>query len=80
MKLSILCQSPVVEGRSAAQAVHETVTLARAAEDLGYHRFWVAEHHSDRALASASPEVMISHLASITRRMRVGSGGVLLPY
>lgn len=80
MKLSILCQSPVVEGRSAAQAVHETVALARAAEDLGYHRFWVAEHHSDRALASASPEVMISHLASITRRMRIGSGGVLLPY
>ena len=80
MKLSILCQSPVVEGRGAAQAVHETVALARAAEELGYHRFWVAEHHSDRALASASPEVMISHLASITRRMRVGSGGVLLPY
>lgn len=80
MKLSILCQSPVVEGRSAAQAVHETVALARAADDLGYHRFWVAEHHSDRALASASPEVMISHLASITRRIRVGSGGVLLPY
>ncbi len=80
MKLSILCQSPVVEGRSAAQAVHETVALARAADDLGYHRFWVAEHHSDRALASASPEVMISHLASITRRMRIGSGGVLLPY
>lgn len=80
MKLSILCQSPVVEGRSAAQAVHETVALARAADELGYHRFWVAEHHSDRALASASPEVMISHLASITRRMRIGSGGVLLPY
>ena len=80
MKLSILCQSPVVEGRSAAQAVRETVALARAAEALGYHRFWVAEHHSDRALASASPEVMISHLASITTRMRIGSGGVLLPY
>jgi luciferase family oxidoreductase group 1 len=80
MKLSILCQSPVVEGRSAAQAVHETVALARAADALGYHRFWVAEHHSDRALASASPEVMISHLASITTRMRIGSGGVLLPY
>jgi len=80
MKLSILCQSPIVEGHRAADAVHETVALARAAEALGYHRFWVAEHHSDRALASASPEVMISHLASITTRMRIGSGGVLLPY
>ncbi len=80
MKLSILCQSPVVEGRSAGQAVHETVALARAADELGYHRFWVSEHHSDRALGSASPELMICHLASITQRIRLGTGGVLLPY
>jgi luciferase family oxidoreductase group 1 len=62
------------------EAIRNTVSLARLADDLGYHRFWVAEHHSDRALASASPEVLIAHLASVTRRIRVGSGGVLLPY
>lgn len=78
--LNVLCQSPVSEGMSAAQAVRNTVELARCADELGYHRFWVAEHHSDRALASGSPEVMIAHLAALTSRIRVGSGGVLLPY
>ncbi len=78
--LSILCQSPVSEGMRPRDAVQHTVTLARDADELGYHRFWVAEHHADQALASASPEVMVSHLASITKRIRVGSGGVLLPY
>jgi luciferase family oxidoreductase group 1 len=80
MKLSILCQSPIVVGRTAAEAIHDTVRLARLADDAGYHRFWVSEHHSDRALAGSSPEILVSHLASITRRIRVGTGGVLLPY
>lgn len=78
--LNILCQSPVSEGMSQAQAVHNTVSLARMADEHGYHRFWVAEHHSDQALASGAPEVLIAHLASITDNLRVGSGGVLLPY
>jgi luciferase family oxidoreductase group 1 len=80
MKLSMLCQSPVIEGRTPSQAVAETLELARCAESNGYHRFWVAEHHSDKALASASPEIMIARIASMTERIRVGSGGVLLPH
>jgi len=78
--LNILCQSPVSEGRSPADAVRHTIDLATEADTLGYHRFWVAEHHSDRALASASPEVMIAHLAASTTNLRIGAGGVLLPY
>jgi luciferase family oxidoreductase group 1 len=78
--LNILCQSPVSEGMSPSQAIHNTVALARAADEQGYHRFWVAEHHSDVALASASPEILIAHIASVTQRLRVGSGGVLLPF
>ena len=78
--MNILCQSPVSEGMSAREAVGHTLTLAQDAEALGYHRFWVSEHHSDAALASASPEVMIATIAAQTKRLRVGSGGVLLPY
>jgi luciferase family oxidoreductase group 1 len=80
LELSILCQSPVVEGRTPAEAVNETSELARRADQFGYKRFWVSEHHNDRALAGASPAVMMSHLASVTSRIRVGSGGVLLPH
>jgi luciferase family oxidoreductase group 1 len=80
MKLSILCQSPVREGQSHEAAVRETVTLAKLADKSGYERFWVAEHHSDCALASGAPEVMVAHLAAVTERLRVGSGGVLMPY
>lgn len=80
MKLNILCQSPVSDDISPAQAVRNTVDLAQRADALGYHRFWVAEHHSDNALASGAPEVMIAAIAASTQRIRVGSGGVLLPY
>jgi luciferase family oxidoreductase group 1 len=78
--LNILCQSPVSEGMTQQQAVHNTVDLAKLADGLGYRRFWVAEHHSDAALASGAPEVMVSHIASVTQNLRVGSGGVLLPF
>jgi len=78
--MNLLCQSPVSAGMTPAQAVRNTVDLAKRADALDYHRFWVAEHHSDQALASASPEVMIAHLASVTQRLRIGAGGVLLPY
>lgn len=77
---NILCQSPVSEGMTPRQAVSNTVQLALDADSLGYHRFWVAEHHSDHALASGAPEVLVAHIASITQNLRVGSGGVLLPY
>ena len=80
LPMNILCQSPVSEGMSPQEAVAHTMTLAQEAEALGYHRFWVSEHHSDAALASASPEVLVSAIAAKTTRMRVGSGGVLLPY
>jgi luciferase family oxidoreductase group 1 len=80
LDLGILCQSPVSEGMTPVEAVRNTVALAREAEVLGYERFWVAEHHSDVALASASPEVMVAHIASVTNRIRVGSAGVLLPF
>lgn len=81
MTLNILCQSPVSEGMTPSEAVAHTVELALAADALGvYDRFWVAEHHSDRALASGSPEVMVAAIAARTERLRVGSAGVLLPY
>ncbi len=78
--LNMLCQSPVRAGQTAVDAVNETVDLARHGERLGYHRFWVAEHHSDPGLASASPEILIARIASVTQRLRVGAGGVLLPH
>lgn len=78
MRLSILDQSPVVEGRSAAQAIRETMDLVALAERLGYHRYWFAEHHGSASFASASPEVMMAHAAATTQRMRLGSGGILL--
>ena len=80
MKLSVLDQSPVIAGHSAAQAVAETLALAHRVEALGYHRYWLAEHHAIAALADPCPEVLLARLGAETRRMRVGTGGVLLPY
>ncbi|WP_100398723.1 LLM class flavin-dependent oxidoreductase [Bacillus sp. FJAT-44742] len=79
MKLGILDQSPISKGESAGQALNHSVLLAQRAEQLGYSRYWVAEHHSTAGLASSSPEILMTHIASNTNRIRVGSGGVLLP-
>jgi luciferase family oxidoreductase group 1 len=79
-RLSVLDQSPVPEGSTGAQALRNSIDLARHAEQLGYHRLWVAEHHGTPALASASPEALIGPIAATTSRMRVGSGGVMLPH
>src|SRR5512141_62621 len=79
-RLSILDQSPIISGHSPAQAVAETVKLAQAADALGYHRYWLAEHHAVAALADPCPEILLTRLASATARIRVGTGGVLLPY
>jgi luciferase family oxidoreductase group 1 len=76
--LSVLDLSPVTGDASQAQAVRDTLEVARAAERLGYHRFWMAEHHNLRGLASPSPEVLIAALTQITSRIRLGSGGVML--
>lgn len=80
LKLGILDQSQIGEGRTAADALHETTRLAQEAEKLGYGRFWMSEHHGNRALAHSSPEILIAHVAAATRSIRVGSGGVMLPH
>jgi luciferase family oxidoreductase group 1 len=80
LNLSILDQSPVISGGTPAQAVQATLELARRAEDLGYHRYWLAEHHAIAALADPCPEVLLARLGAETRRIRIGTGGVLLPY
>jgi luciferase family oxidoreductase group 1 len=76
--LSVLDLSPVTGEATQAQAVRESLEVARAAERLGYHRFWVAEHHNLRGLASPNPEILIAALTQVTSRIRLGSGGVML--
>src|SRR5215207_2803330 len=80
MRLSVLDQSPIPEGSTGAQALRNTLDLAGLADELGYHRYWVAEHHGGAMLAGPAPEVLIGPLAAATRRIRVGSGGVMLPH
>jgi len=80
MRLSVLDQSPIPEGSTGADALHNSLDLAMLADELGYHRYWVAEHHGGPMLASASPEALIGPIASATRSIRVGSGGVMLPH
>jgi luciferase family oxidoreductase group 1 len=79
-RLGVLDQSPISEGSTGAEALANTVDLARLAERLGYRRYWVAEHHGMPMLASPSPEVLISAVAAQTSRIRVGSGGIMLPH
>jgi luciferase family oxidoreductase group 1 len=78
-KLSILDLSPIVEGGTAAEALANTVDLARHAERLGYHRYWLAEHHNMQGIASAATSVVIGHVAGATSSIRVGAGGIMLP-
>jgi luciferase family oxidoreductase group 1 len=80
MLLSVLDQSPIAEGSSGAQALHNTLDLARLVDSLGYHRYWLAEHHGGVMLAGPSPEVLVGPVAAATERIRVGSGGVMLPH
>lgn len=77
--LSVLDLAIVRRGGSSAEALAETTTLAQRAEALGYHRFWVAEHHNMPSVASTSPPVLMAHLAARTERIRIGSGGIMLP-
>lgn len=79
LKLSVLDQSVISKGDSPSSALQKTVKLAQLTEDLGFIRFWTAEHHNTNGIAGSSPEVLMSHIASKTRKIRVGSGGVLLP-
>jgi luciferase family oxidoreductase group 1 len=77
--LSVLDLSPVTTATSGAAALHNSLDLARLADRLGYLRYWVAEHHNLASIASSAPEIMIGQIAAATKRMRVGSGGVMLP-
>ncbi len=78
--LSVLDQTPVPEGCTPAQALANSIDLARHAEGLGYRRFWLAEHHASAALAGSAPEILIGAVANATTCIRVGSGGVMLPH
>jgi luciferase family oxidoreductase group 1 len=78
--LSVLDQSPVSEGSTGADALRNSIDLARHTEGLGYERYWIAEHHGTPMLASAAPEILIAEIAAATSRIRVGSGGVMLPH
>ncbi|MEQ5839565.1 LLM class flavin-dependent oxidoreductase [Paraburkholderia acidicola] len=78
--LSVLDQTPVIDGHSVADAIAATVELAQLADDLGYTRYWCAEHHGLRGVSNPCPEVMLARLGSVTKRIRIGSGGVMLPY
>lgn len=78
--LSVLDQSPISSGRTARDAIEETLALAQHAERLGYRRYWLAEHHNTSGLAGSAPEILIARVASLTSQIRVGSGGVMLSH
>lgn len=80
MKLSVLDQSPVSVGSTPADALQNTIALARLADQLGYQRYWIAEHHAMATLACPAPEILIARVAAETSRIRVGSGAILLPH
>ncbi|GAC1541478.1 MAG: LLM class flavin-dependent oxidoreductase [Vulcanimicrobiaceae bacterium] len=78
--LSVLDQSPIVHGASPADAIAATIALARRAEELGYYRYWLAEHHAMTGFADAAPEVLLARLTAATVRIRLGTGGIMLPH
>ena len=80
MKLSVLDQSPAVKGRTPADAIGETLALARHCETLGYERYWLSEHHNSSSIVGSAPEVLMAAIAATTSRIRVGSAGVMLPH
>jgi luciferase family oxidoreductase group 1 len=80
MLLSVLDQSPIRKDGNAETAVAETIALAKACDTLGYHRYWLAEHHNSNSFAGSCPEILIGRVAQETRHLRVGSGGVMLTH
>jgi luciferase family oxidoreductase group 1 len=80
MKLSVLDQSIATAGRSQADSIRQTLALAEHCEALGYHRFWVSEHHSHPSIVGTAPEVLLAAIAARTQRIRIGSAGVMLPH
>ncbi len=79
MKLSILDLCPILSGKSATESFQQTTSLARFADQMGFYRYWMAEHHNMGGIGSSAPEVLIAHVASYTNNIRVGSGGIMLP-
>ncbi len=80
MRLSVLDQSTAAQGRTQDAAIRETLELARHCDELGYHRYWVSEHHNSNSIVGTAPEVLMAAIAATTRRIRVGSAGVMLPH
>lgn len=80
MKWSVLDQSPTPEGRTQDLAIGESLALARLCDDLGYHRYWVSEHHNSGSIVGTAPEILMAAIAATTKRIRVGSAGVMLPH
>jgi luciferase family oxidoreductase group 1 len=79
LRLSVLDQSPVAEGSSPGQALGNSIALAKRVDDLGYTRFWMSEHHAMDTLACTAPEIMLARIGAETERIRIGSGGIMLP-
>lgn len=80
LRISILDQAPIAANRTGGDALRQVIDLARLAEDAGFHRFWIAEHHATPGLASASPEVLLGPVGMATDRIRIGTGGIMLPH
>jgi luciferase family oxidoreductase group 1 len=80
MKLSVLDQSPCAEGNTQDQAIRDSLALAQLCDDLRYHRYWVSEHHNSGSIVGTAPEILMAAVAATTRRIRVGSAGVMLPH
>lgn len=80
MRLSVLDQSTAAQGRGQDEAIRETLELARRCDALGYHRYWVSEHHNSNSIVGTAPEVLMAAIAATTTRIRVGSAGVMLPH
>lgn len=80
LKISVLDQSPVPEGSTPAEALQNSIDLARTVDALGYTRFWMSEHHAMETLACTAPEIMLARIGAETRRIRIGSGGIMLPH
>lgn len=80
LRISVLDQSPIGVGQNASSAIKQTIELAKHCDKLGFHRYWLAEHHNSKTLASCAPEILIARVARETKRIRVGSGGVMLSH
>jgi luciferase family oxidoreductase group 1 len=80
LKLSVLDQSTAAKGQEQDEAIRETLALARLCDELGYHRFWLSEHHNSASIVGTAPEVLMAAIAATTKRIRVGSAGVMLPH